>query len=151
MSDSSSDADDQRDPDVTKPRDREESGANPHMDGRWVSVIVALLGLWLIVETVWTDPAVLFWNDLITGGLLVGLGSYNYSRRAAKRVGSFGVAALTALLGLWLIVSPFALSPTVDSAGVAFWNNILIGAIAVALGGYSAYETTKKPPSLTPG
>lgn len=150
MSDSSPDPDDQRDPDERGARAREEPGANPQEDGKWISVIVALLGLWLLVKTIWTDPAALFWSDLITGGLLVGLGSYNYSRRAAKRVGSFSVAILTTLLGLWLIISPVALGPAIDVAGLAFWNNILVGAIAVGLGGYSAYLSTNKPPSLTP-
>lgn len=151
MSDTSTDPeDDQRDPDERGARGREESGANPQEDGKWISVIVALLGLWLLVKTIWTEPAALFWSDLITGVLLVGLGSYNYSRRAAKRVGSFGIATLIVLLGLWLVISPVALGPAIDAAGLAFWNNILIGAISVGLGGYSAYKSTNKPPSLTP-
>lgn len=139
---------DRRTPDGRSTTDSDEAGSNPREEGKWISVAVAVLGLWLIVETVWTDPAALFWNDVVTAILLVGLGGYNYSRRTDKRVGSIGVATVTVLLGLWLVISPFALSPAVDAPEIGFWNNVLIGAVTVVLGVYSAYEANKEHPDL---
>jgi len=118
---------------------------NPNERGKWLSALIALLGLWMIVEALVFDlVATQFWNDLLVGALLLALGGYNFYRRADEHMGNVAVAALVALLGLWLIVTPFVfgesggLTETTNDA--AFWNDVIVGLIAAVLGAYSAYE-----------
>jgi hypothetical protein len=84
-----------------------------------------------------------FWNDLIVGALLLGVGGYNYSRRGQDKVGSVGAAAIAALLGLWLIAAPFMFgwdAGTTEAANpLVFWNDIVVGLITLGLGAFSAY------------
>lgn len=118
---------------------------NPGERGKWLSAIIALLGLWMLAEALWLDlvPAQ-FWNDVIVGLLLLAVGAYNYSRRASERLGNVAAASLAALLGLWLIAAPFVfgadtgLAETTNDMG--FWNDIAVGALTFLLGAYSAYK-----------
>jgi len=138
-----------RDPEIgadrTDPDTEDVHDPNPTEEGKWVSAIIALLGAWMIVQAILVDlVAAQFWNDVVVGALLVAVGAYNYSRRADERLGSLGAAALAALLGLWLVASPFmfgADAGTTEAVNeMGFWNDIVIGLIALALGAYSAYE-----------
>ena len=117
---------------------------NPAKRGRWVSALVALLGLWLIVEPILFELSVAnFWNDIIIGGALIVLGGYNYYRRADERLGSVAVGVFVALIGLWLIAAPFVLgdpSGATDTNALGLWNDVIVGALALILGAYSAYE-----------
>lgn len=132
---------DQRDDD----HDQREVDTNPSESGKWISVLVALLGLWLLVQSFVLDPiAGNFWSDVIVGIALVALGGYNYYRRANRELGSVAVGAFVALLGLWLIATPFVLGSTEGTAAVEtdleFWNDIVTGLLVFLLGAYSAYE-----------
>jgi uncharacterized membrane protein YiaA len=118
---------------------------NPRESGKWISAIIALLGLWLVVEAYLFNPVGgNYWSDMIVGVALIALGAYNYNRRANARLGSVGVGAFVALLGLWLIATPFFFGSTEGFAAVefdiAFWNDIVVGVIVFLLGAYSAYE-----------
>ena len=117
---------------------------NPYERGKWLSGIIALLGAWLIIQTFLFDMvASQFWNDIIVGALLLGLGGYNYSRRGKDQVGSAGAAAIAALLGLWLIAAPFMFGwdagATEAVNPLVFWNDIAVGLIALGVGAFSAY------------
>lgn len=117
---------------------------NPSEQGKWVSAIIALGGLWLIVAA-WvfdlTQPS--FWNSVLVGVALLALGGYNYYRRNNEELGSTAAAVLSALLGLWLIAAPFVLSGgvTTDTSQVTFWSNLIVGVVVFLLGAYSAYES----------
>lgn len=116
--------------------------------GKWVSALVALLGLWLIVAAFVFDLlAANFWNHVIVGVLAIALGGYNYSKRANERFGSVAAATFVALLGLWLIASPWIVDTELAGTDVVtvvgFWNPIVVGALMLVLGAYSAYEATK--------
>ena len=118
---------------------------NPAERGKWISALVALLGLWLVAEAYLLDPvAGNFWSDMIVGVALIALGGYNFYRRANERIGSVGVGVFVALLGLWLIVTPFILGSTEGTAAVEFniefWNDVIVGLLVFLLGAYSAYE-----------
>ena len=119
--------------------------SNPDESGKWISALIGLLGLWMIVQAFWLDivPAQ-FWNDVIVGILLLAVGGYNYYRRSNERVGSVAAASVAALLGLWLIAAPFMLGADVGMTettnDLAFWNDIVVGLLALVLGAYSAYE-----------
>ena len=117
---------------------------NPAERGKWVSALVALIGLWLIVEPfLFEMNAANFWNDIIIGVALVVLGAYNYYRRADERLGSVAVGVFVALLGLWMIAAPFVFGTDLgvtEATGLAFWNDVVVGALVLILGAYSAYE-----------
>ena len=128
---------------------------NPGERGKWISGLVALLGLWLVVaafvfELVETN----FWNYLVVGLLLVVLGRYDYARRSGERRGSVAAAAFAALLGLWSIVSPGLVDTTIGGMEVVtafgFWNSIVVGALALVLGADSAYEARGTGVRATP-
>ena len=117
---------------------------NPSEQGKWLSAIIALGGLWLIVEAwVFDVTQVSFWNGMLVGIALVALGGYNYYRRNNEELGSTAAAALSALLGLWLIAAPFLLSGGVatDTSPVTFWTDVIVGLVVFLLGAYSAYES----------
>jgi uncharacterized membrane protein YiaA len=127
---------------------------NPVERGKWISALVALLGLWLVAEAYLLDPvAGNFWSDMIVGVALIALGGYNFYRRANERIGSVGVGVFVALLGLWLIVTPFILGSTEPGAGVEFdiefWNDVVVGLLVFLLGAYSAYEA-RETEAVTP-
>lgn len=117
---------------------------NPYERGKWLSAIIALLGAWMVLEAFLFDMvASQFWNDVIVGALLLGVGGYNYSRRGQDKVGSVGAAAIAALLGLWLIAAPFMFGwetgATEAVNPLTFWNDVVVGLIALAVGAFSAY------------
>ncbi len=126
-------------------RDRIAFGPNPDEDGKWLSAVVGLLGVVLIAVTVVLEPvASQFWNDVLLGATLLVAGAYNYYRRSSEELGSLGVAVLVALLGLWLVASPFLFggdAGVVEAAtDLGFWTDIVVGLLALGLGVYSAAE-----------
>lgn len=128
--------------------ERDDYRANPDESGKWVSALIGLLGAWMIVEAVILEIVLTqFWNDVLVGALLLAVGGYNYYRRSNKEIGSMAAAAIAALLGIWLIAAPFILGA--DTIGVdttndmAFWNDMIVGLLALILGAYSAYEVRK--------
>ena len=130
--------------DRTEEYDARAVDENPAERGTWISALVALLGLWLVVEPwLFELSAANFWSDVVVGVALVVLGGYNYYRRADRRLGSASVGVFVALLGLWLVAAPFVFGGPVsgtDTGDVGVWNDIVVGALAFVLGAYSAYE-----------
>ena len=128
---------------------RDEYDPNPDESGKGLSAIIALLGLWMILQAIVFDivPAQ-FWNDVIVGVLLLAVGGYNYYRRSNEEIGSVVAASIAALLGLWLIAAPFMFGAdaglTETTNDLAFWNDIVVGLLALALGAYSAYEAREE-------
>jgi len=130
--------------------ERDDYDTNPDESGKWISALIALLGLWMMLEAFLFDIILTqFWNDVLVGALLLAVGGYNYYRRADQEVGSMAAAGIAALLGLWLIAAPFVLGTGGEAAAVetandlAFWNDVVAGLIALGLGAYSAYEVRK--------
>lgn len=132
-----------RDPD--RRDERADQGVNPNERGKWLSALIALLGLWMVAQAIALDlTAAQFWNDVLVGALLVGVGGYNYTRRADERFANTAVALVAVAAGLWLIVAPFVLGAeaglTETTNELGFYNDILVGLLAIGLGGYSAYK-----------
>lgn len=123
----------------------ERTGPNAGEQGKWVSGLVGLLGLWLVVAALlFTLVTTNFWNFVIVGVLLMAIGGYNYFRRSGEEFGSVAAAAFAALLGIWLVVSPWLVDTQFSGTEIVtefgFWNAIVVGALVLILGGYSAYE-----------
>lgn len=59
---------------------------------------------------------------------------------------------LTALVGLWVLVSPFVLTGAITE-GTVMWSNVVAGVLIVVLGAFSAYElrTADEMPAGTGG
>lgn len=125
--------------------ERGEHGPNPGKRGKWLSALVALLGLWMIVQAFGVDlTASQFWNDILVGALLLVVGGYNYSRRSDERFANTAAALVAAVAGLWLIAAPFLLGTeaglTETANDFGFWNDVVVGLLALGLGAYSAYR-----------
>ena len=124
-------------------RDLVEHEPNPTQRGQWLSAVAALLGAVLIGQAIALEPAAgQFWNDVLVGTAVIALGGYNWYRRSNREFGSVGVATLLALVGLWLVGSPFLFVPGTDallaSGDVSGWLTVVVGLVVAALGSYSA-------------
>jgi SPW repeat len=108
--------------------------------GGWLGLLTMIIGLWFLISP-WilgfgaTNTAGL--NAIIVGLLIAVCGAFDafgigYLPMRAMRV--FGL--LAAILGLWAIVSPFAL--TVD--GIARWDAVVTGLVAVLVSGYDTWK-----------
>jgi hypothetical protein len=138
---------------VSDPDIEEAHGPNTAERGEWLSAAIGLLGLWMIAQAFLFDlVASQVWNDVVVGALLLLVGGYNYARRSREEFGNVGAAALAALLGLWLVASPFVFgadggfAETVNDLG--FWNDVVVGLLALGLGAYSAYWIRDKHTDL---
>jgi peptidoglycan/LPS O-acetylase OafA/YrhL len=132
------------DMDTDRRDERADQGANPRERGKWISALIAVLGLWMIVQALGLELAASqFWNDILVGVLLIGVGGYNYSRRADERLANAAVALIAVAAGLWLIAAPFVLGAdagfTETTNEIGFYNDIVVGLLAAGLGAYSAY------------
>ena len=137
------------DEDVPDRESGEQYDPNPEERGKGISALVALLGAWMIAEGILFDlVATQFWNDVIVGVLLLAVGGYNYMRRSDEQLGNLAAALLVALLGLWLLAAPFMFGADAGTTetmnDLGFWNDLIVGMLALALGGYSAYEIRER-------
>jgi hypothetical protein len=87
----------------------------------WINI---LLGIWVIISPFVLGFSLLhaaLWNNVATGGAIAIL--------ALIRTGvpqQSGWSWVNAILGIWLIISPFALGFV---NGAALWNNVILGII----------------------
>jgi SPW repeat len=89
-----------------------------------VSWINILLGIWVIISPFVLGfsmlPAAL-WNNVATGGAVAILALIRTSVPQQP-----GWSWINAILGIWLIISPFALGFV---SGAALWNSVILGII----------------------
>ena len=117
---------------------------NPGGRGKWLSPLIALLGVWMIVlALVLNVTGAHFWSAVLVGALLIGVGGYNYSRQSNERLANSAIALIAVAAGLWLIAAPYVLGGdaglTESAYELWFYNHIAVGLLAVGLGAYSAY------------
>ncbi|ELY66889.1 SPW repeat domain-containing protein [Natrinema versiforme] len=141
--------DDARGDDGLTGGDRTPHEPNPDERGKGLSAVAALLGLAVVAQALALELAAgQFWNDALVGATLFVAGAYNYYRRSNEAFGSIGVAALVAILGLWLVASPFLFgtgSGVAETANdLGFWTDIVAGLLAVGLGSYGAFRIRKR-------
>ncbi len=117
----------------------------PDDASRPASVLNVLAGIWLIISP-WVLGFVLapaaFWSTLLVGIAVLVLAAIRLAT-----TGTSGLSWVNLLLGIWLIISPFALAFTAVQAamGNAIFLGILVGIFSLwaALG---AQTTTTVPP-----
>lgn len=102
-----------------------------------VSLIVALVGAWVAASVLLYDVTqATLWNNVLVGAVVFVAAGYNYYRVTSDVPLSVGVAALVALLGIWLIVAPALLGMTAGP----FWSTLVSGLLIAGLAGYNAYD-----------
>lgn len=85
------------------------------------------------------------WNHIITGNLIVLLAGANFLKASEDKPGGV-MATRVALLGLWVLASPF-LYGFPDYMG--FWNNIIVGTLIVFTASNAAYEAKLRDQART--
>ncbi|WP_247730324.1 DMT family transporter [Halovivax limisalsi] len=110
---------------------------NPGGAGRSPSVVVALLGAFLVglALGVDVDPGWAASLGIVGAGLLAA-GAYNAYRQSNGELGSVGVATLAAILAGWLVVAVALLGA--DSTAIGEWLILVAGAIAFLTSAASA-------------
>lgn len=111
--------------------------------GRWLGGLSALLGAWIVaVPFVYEIEAeAVFWNHIIVGAAILVFSGYNAVTADETDSGSPWAAGLSALLGLWMIASPFVFGMDVDAV---YWNDIVAGVLVAGIAGYNAYQTRRE-------
>jgi hypothetical protein len=104
---------------------------------KWLSGFVSLVGAWIFVSAFvyQTMSTASYWNNVIVGLAIFLIAGYNYYRMTIGHEVSVGSAGFVALLGLWMILVPFVIA----DVGVAFWSDVVSGAVVAAIAGYNAY------------
>lgn len=110
---------------------------NERVMARNGSTINLIVGIWFMLSPYifgYAAMATQRWNDIIVGFIIAILALYRLFNPARAE----WVSIVNAILGLWLIVSPFVMFyPTLN----ARWDNIIAGLIVLIAGGYSANVT----------
>lgn len=151
-------SDDPRTADADERTDREQGRVDTDHKGRarvdprtlrWLSAVVAVIGLWLAASPfVYDTSRVALWNNAVVGGAVVLLAGYTFYRLWKEYRPDVGSTSLAALLGLWAAASPFLLS--FGSDGMV-WSTMASGIAIAVLSGYSAYESRRTETARTSG
>lgn len=109
---------------------------------RWTSGANVLAGVWLVLAPFalgYSDVAEARWNDVIIGVAVAVI--------ALVRVGApvryQEISWINFVLGIWLIAAPFVLG--YDDVTAALTNDIVVGAIVLALAAASAVSSGAAP------
>lgn len=95
-----------------------------------------VLGCWLIaVPFIFGAQGVSRWNDVFVGLTVALAAGYNYDRAVRRRPLSVTGARLVTILGLWLIVEPFAFGLESPMVG----HDVVWGTLVASFGSYNAY------------
>lgn len=110
------------------------NGTTTSTQVRIASGINVLIGLWLIIApfALAYESSQGYWNDIIVGILI---GAFALMRF----MGAFRAAWLSwinVLLGIWLIIAPFALG---YATARSHWNDVIVGIIVAVLAAWSAF------------
>lgn len=107
---------------------------------RWASAANVVAGLWLIVAPFvlnFEGAQAAQWNHIIVGAAVALIALV----RASDPEERPGMSWTNVVLGAWMIAAPFVLGYSgVNDAQI---NSIIMGAVVMALGAFSAYETNQ--------
>ncbi len=107
--------------------------------------LIALDGVWMVIASfvlgygVGTAP---FWDALIVGIVFIVLGAW---AAMSTQVGTDRTLDwINALVGLWLLISPFVMN--FASMTAPLYNNVIFGIIAIILGVWAALSVERQRP-----
>lgn len=116
------------------------AGHDELMRARWASAGNVLAGLWLVIAPFvlnFESQNTAQWNHVIVGAVVLVLAAV----RAFDPDSRASISWINAVLGLWMIVSPFVLGYA--DVNDAQTNALVTGAIILVLAAFSAYETNE--------
>lgn len=125
--------------------------------GRWLAAASAVLGAWVVVSAFVFELQIgHFWNNLIVGISIAALAGYS-GYQASEGTASRGASGLAALLGLWMIVTPFVYpgvevawlwgtAPTGANTAI-LWSDLVSGVLVAVFSGYNATQATSTEPT----
>lgn len=109
----------------------------------WLNWLVAVAGLWELLSPFvlgYSALTVTMWNAVIIGVVLIALGVWAALYKEAKTDRTLDW--INAVLGVWLVVSPFALD--YSATVMAMWNSIIVGLVVLVLAGWAAFAVSKE-------
>jgi hypothetical protein len=102
-----------------------------------LSGLVALAGLWEVLSPFilgYSATLAALWNAIIAGVVLIILGVWTALNEEPGLDKT--LEWVNAVVGVWLVVSPFALGYSAVAAAV--WNDIIVGAVVIVLAAWAA-------------
>lgn len=102
-----------------------------------LSWLVAVAGLWEVVSPFilgYSAITVAMWNAIIVGVVLILLAAWAALSQDVSTDRTLDW--INAVLGLWLLVSPFVLS--YSTTRVAMWNDAIVGIVVIVLALWAA-------------
>jgi hypothetical protein len=111
----------------------------------WAGITNLILGGWLIASPylVAFNRREVMWNNIVVGAAVAVLAIV----RLIVRSHSGGASWINALLGLWLMVAPFALHYELPTQ---MWNSVIVGLVVALLALGSVSESrSHHPPTAT--
>lgn len=99
-----------------------------------------LVGIWLIISPfllAYTGNTTALWNDLICGLAVI---VFAATQTAQSRSRSSWPSWINLLVGIWLVLAPFALNYA--GATTTLWNEIVSGLIIIALAAWATFSTS---------
>lgn len=113
---------------------------------RWINWVVALLGVWAIIAPFvlgFSTLTIPLWNTIVVGIALVILGIWSALSNNPAMVKTLDW--INAIIGAWLIISPFVLGFSVTTVS-GMWNAIIVGAIVLVLEVWAALSVRTGTP-----
>lgn len=102
-----------------------------------LSWLVAMAGLWEVLSPFilgYSAITVALWNAIIVGVVLIVLAAWAALSEQVRL--DRNLEWINAVLGVWLILSPFALN--YSTVVTALWNNIIVGVVVIVLAAWAA-------------
>jgi len=113
---------------------------------RWLSGIALVVGAWVFASAFVLDVgAGQYWNNIVVGASVLVLSGYSALREMAEEAPSTWASGLSALLGLWLIATPFVYGYANQTI---LASSALSGVIVAVLEGYNAYTASMETREL---
>jgi hypothetical protein len=102
-----------------------------------LSWLVAVAGLWEVLSPFilgYSATTVAMWNAIIAGVVLIVLAAWAALSEEVRF--DRNLEWINAVVGVWLILSPFALNYSAVVA--AMWNDIIVGVVVIVLAAWAA-------------
>lgn len=115
---------------------------------KWTSWLAALVGLWVLVTPfVLSGPigtGTVFWSNVVGGAIVAIFAAYTAYTLRSTGSGEWlheWSGWLAAVVGLWVVISPFVLTGSVTASSV-MWSNVGSGALIAVFAGYGGFGVT---------